>query len=337
MVLFDKVFDIFEVIYSSFKKNRNECNEDKYFFVHVPKTAGTSFRKSLAEKFVLIGDYGVDSPVTSRVVKQFVYTKPDRFMLKMQFIEGRAQWITGHAPIYRYLDFVSAKHVFTFVRNPIEQILSHYNHFAKHSTFQGTLEDFINDEKFQNVQAKTLNVLPVSLIGYVGITEKYYSSLSYIQSVYKMDFSFKQENVNTKKEIEVEQLSDDVLAKLVKFNCNDLKLYNSAIKLHEQRQLILKNGKDWTYSHILVNKNGLVTGCAYFLSSNDAVDLSIIYNSKHEFKLCADSFYGDFPKANFPRQRYIGFQINMPQYFIDFSKIKFKVRSTGQELEFVLM
>ncbi len=49
-------------------------------FVHVPKTAGTTFRVAVEQYLgagAILWDYGAESPVTSPVVRQYLYQEKD--------------------------------------------------------------------------------------------------------------------------------------------------------------------------------------------------------------------------------------------------------------------
>ena len=45
-------------IYCELGENEKSNN---FFFIHIPKTADTSFRKSLEEKYSVMADYGAES------------------------------------------------------------------------------------------------------------------------------------------------------------------------------------------------------------------------------------------------------------------------------------
>lgn len=75
------------------------------FFVHIPKTAGTSFRQG-AEKYFsserIVYDYGANSKVTSPLAKEFLHADQPDFWQFRQALDNPAM-ISGHVPITRFV------------------------------------------------------------------------------------------------------------------------------------------------------------------------------------------------------------------------------------------
>lgn len=101
----------------------------RYFFIHIPKTAGTSFRNLLysnLEERKIVSAYMGD-----RVFNDLIQN-PQKYRHKQYFI--------GHFNygLHRILGFDAKEcRYITFLRHPVERVISLYKHFARHS---GTLE-----------------------------------------------------------------------------------------------------------------------------------------------------------------------------------------------------
>jgi hypothetical protein len=81
---------------------------DMLLVVHVPKTAGTSFRQALEKYFgqsQVIRDYGPDAPATSEVVQDFLYRnekKKQKPVLIEAISNSAAKVLIGHFVLRKY-------------------------------------------------------------------------------------------------------------------------------------------------------------------------------------------------------------------------------------------
>src|SRR3546814_2939035 len=68
----------------------------------------------------------------------------------------RYRLIGGHVPAIRYLPMIPVARSFTFIRNPVDQLMSHYEHHVRNFGFQGTLEAFIKTAAAGPIATKML-------------------------------------------------------------------------------------------------------------------------------------------------------------------------------------
>ena len=74
-----------------------------FIFVHIPKTAGTSFRHSAAQSLKCVWDYGTNSPETSEIIKETVYS--NRYEAFRDYLEReKVDLIAGHFPASKYMN-----------------------------------------------------------------------------------------------------------------------------------------------------------------------------------------------------------------------------------------
>jgi hypothetical protein len=303
-------------------------------FVHIPKTAGTSFRSGVEDKCHVINDYGINSERTSEKLKEEIYVQRNPFALKVILHNEPSHWIFGHVPLQKYIDFVPVLNTVSFVRSPLEQVVSHYNHFVSHYDFKGEIDDFIKKAGVLNVQHRLLAFLPAGLIGCLGITEEYEDSLFMLNHHLQTDFSLKTANVNAAKSISADNIDISLQKLILSKNQLDVALYTEARFLFNQRLQQLKEKKPWVYACVNVNGNNVVHGCAYFADKDDAVTLIVHLNNKEFKQKKAQEFYKEYTKANFPRQRYIGFRFDLPKYVSDKDSIDVYVEETGQKINY---
>ncbi|MGR5322973.1 sulfotransferase family 2 domain-containing protein [Vibrio sp. DNB22_17_1] len=300
------------------------------FFVHIPKTAGTSFRKALEAMQPMEKDYGATACETSPLVRAHMHEEVNPYALK-QVMMASPFALTGHVHIQKYADFFDVRNIATFVREPIGQIVSHYNHFVTHNGFSGDFAKFYRSGQFCNVQARYLNGFPITLLGFTGLTEHYNDSLALINHGLELELAPLKQNIAAKTHQNKEGLPQAVSDELVKLNQQDIRLYQQALDLHHQRMALFEQGKPWAHLYAHVNPNDVLHGCAYFASGDDPVTVVVKINGEEQAMLTAQEFCGMFPKFVFPRQRYIGFSLPLAKWReAGIRELELMVSATGQ-------
>ena len=155
-------------------------------FVHLPKTAGTSFRKAAESYFKkpFALDYGDEAPETTPLVKDYFYRQDDRWAFYKALEEQGVAFVGGHFPVKRYLAGLGLKRTVLFLRDPIQRLYSEYQHFVRHKGYSKSFDHFYKASDRINTQTKTLSRIPMEAIGFLGITERYESSLQLINHTY---------------------------------------------------------------------------------------------------------------------------------------------------------
>ena len=323
LILVDKVKEV-----EGIELNNN------FFFIHIPKTAGTSFRKAIEDKYSVVADYGLKSSETHAFIKKSVYANNSPLLVKRKFQEVQNNWLTGHVPLKKYSNMVSVRHIITFVRNPIERVISHYNHSVSYQGFKGDLSAFLKRPQASNFQKNTLNALPLSLIGYIGLTDSYDQSIALINGYYGLNLDVKNTNVNGKKSIGIDAVSVELKDQISKLNKIDTECVKEAAFLHNQRIVLIQENKEWVYSHFSINHNNVLIGCAYYSHSEKPVEIDIMLNGEPIVIIVADGFYDGFTKVNFPRERYIGVRYSLTRHCEKGNKIEVFAKETGQQLTY---
>jgi hypothetical protein len=201
-------------------------------FIHVPKTAGTSFRVAAEELFQrrVLRDYGRHSPETSQEILEHIYERPDRQALLRAISAGKHRMLCGHLRFLDYADITSHESTLLFLRDPVQRVISEYHHHARLYQFRGTLTEFAELPRERNKQWKMARGLDLGRAGLIGLSEYYEESLRLLSERLGLALSRLQLNRNPSKpspgaryEVSAEQSEH-----LRRLNAKDLSLYRRA-------------------------------------------------------------------------------------------------------------
>jgi len=215
------------------------------FFLHVPKTAGQSFRKAAIDYFskestLLL--YGEDSKTTSPIANQIFYkqkelTKKEKFQeLSKEIDKKNIAFFSSHASSV-VLDNFKPQQAAIFLRNPIERLVSHYNYAIKKKHFSGSFETFIETPQYQNLYSAILQKTPLDKIRFIGLTEEYMESIKLFNHTFNV--ALKIHHINKASlfpKIKSSLLSQDLQDKITDLNQQDFILYDEAKKLYQSRK-----------------------------------------------------------------------------------------------------
>jgi len=165
--------------------------------VHLPKTAGTSFGLTLEQHFGgrLVKDYG-DLPINTPVYER------NKAALQASLCEADlsgVECIHGHFLPIKFLLLASVRRVtfVTWMRNPVDRVVSHYFFWKKHydpSTAprlhrqvveeNWSLERFCLGPELRDLYGQFLWGFPLEYFDFVGISEFYDDDLAYFAAHY---------------------------------------------------------------------------------------------------------------------------------------------------------
>lgn len=297
-------------------------------FSHIPKTAGTSFRvaltKQLGSQYVL-NDYGNEEPTTSKLVKQCIYEQGDFFGI----VKKQPKAIIGHFPIKKYIHLSDAQQVISFVREPSERVISEFKHHRRHANYSGSLLEFAKLPQNKNKMHRYLRGLPWSILGFIGISERYNSSLLLLNKQFKLDITH--DALNQSPEHQLVDVYEQQRHTLKRLNHLDYKLYQRILdnfdwrlKLDSEEAVFVHGG--WSYN----KKECLISGFAFYAQNHDAVALTLQINGNEAIQLVANQFNAEISQFHDVRCGYVGFSVSIDIDVIE--DIQCLVTQTGQTL-----
>lgn len=302
------------------------------FFVHIPKTAGTSFRTSVENYFgadAIVKNYGPGSVETSPLAAEYLLNKRDCFGFYQRLLDSRARLYSGHVHACPMAHVFPLNQIVSFIRNPVEQVVSHYNHYMRWNDYSGTFEEFVEQPKFRNLQSRLLSSLPISLVGFIGITEELDDGLRLFNSEFGVDCESEKLNVNDKKT--VQHIDDASTCLIEKQNQQDIQLYNYVTTLFRQRLEQLKAGKPWCYGAIHKRDSTIISGYACWRDNSEPVQVVLLSGGNEVAETKAVEYRAVLANFVVPRAGFIGFHFDITK-LENSQNLQVMVKSTGQLL-----
>ena len=306
------------------------------FFIHIPKTAGTSFREAAIRQWGqhrVWSDYG-DTEHTSKVVRDLVHRKSDYFGFQQHLHESRIRLLSGHAPVRYFRRIFPAAQLVTLLRDPIERTLSHYNTARTKQGYSDSFEAFCNIPEHQNVQSRYLEQLPIELIGFVGITERYAQSVAMFNRMYAQKLKVMTLNLHRESNVDTTTtLNEQGLEIATAINQQDLQLYRTALSLFETRLALEENGQTYTHAKVQKIEGRRLEGWAINMCSPETpVVVDIYHNGTVVGSRQATQYVPAMKERNAGRSGYVGFTFMFDQAPQAGDTIEVKVKASGQVL-----
>lgn len=303
------------------------------FFVHIPKTAGTSFRKSVESYFSVekvLYDYSDKSSETSPLVANIIYQDCDYFSLKQNLVENDIRFLSGHISINKYVHVFGVRDVVTFLRDPIQRLISEYFHFVRYYGYKKSFKDFYRTGQFVNRQVKMLSSVPLESIGFIGLTECYDLSINQINHKYSTDFKVSQLNTGRYDMGEKYSVSDDDILEIKELNKDDLMLYSKVVEIFNERSKLFKKGLSYVHGTIQQCSSKSITGWAWWSDSESSVDVKIFVNDKFIATVSSVKLKPGLLRLSPPRLGYVGFHYDFSETLNANDVVRCEVVGTGQ-------
>jgi hypothetical protein len=230
----------------------------RYFFLHIPKTAGTSFRHLLRIHFRQRETYP-----SQRLIRQrggYPLLKEAEAFFQEPGQAARIRLLLGHYPLLAR-DFLPERpHCMTFLRDPVERSISElYHHYTKNEHEQGrSLEEIFQRRKrsMHNSQCRMLYQDRPELLRqtpfpmtepafqqvkanlqqceFVGIAERFSDSVSLLRRTFGWGWNLPL-RLNQRAKSQLPPVSEALRKEIEQANAWDLELYEFASALFSKR------------------------------------------------------------------------------------------------------
>lgn len=304
-------------------------------FIHIPKTAGTSFRKSAEQYFkkaYVAYDYSLNSPETSSVIRENIYEKNDPLLLSDQLKKFEIKFLSGHVPASKYINILGVRDTVTFLRDPVQRIVSEYQHFVRHNNYTDDLKSFYRKPQFINRQKKMLQGIPIKSIGYLGLTEHYNDSLKGINRHFQLELPNLELNMGRKDKSACYGLDEETLKEITEINKEDILLYEESSEIFIERKRIEKEGFSYVHGDIQQTTKKFISGWAYYSSNDEPASVTILKNGTTVGQVDAKDLRPGLLWLTPPRKGYIGFHFNFDTPCKEGDEISCVIKESNQVL-----
>lgn len=216
--------------------------------LHLPKTAGTSFRGSLHERFgsSLLTDYD-DIPINRRPFERKSLALINGVTLAFDDYSG-IECIHGHFLPVKY-SMLSLRRPLTFVtwlRHPVDRVVSHYQFWKTHlppvlpplharMIREGwTLERFCLSSEMKDIYHQFLWGFPMEKFSFIGISEYYREDFAWFSKNY-LGSESPALLLNKNGKSDLPDLSTSLRKAIEAYHQKDIKLYYKALELRRKR------------------------------------------------------------------------------------------------------
>ncbi|TXS91339.1 hypothetical protein FV139_16545 [Parahaliea maris] len=232
--------------------------------VHLPKTAGTSFREALSESYGtrLYTDYN-DRPVNTPLLSLRLRTVCSAVTLPFNspVLTGSFDCVHGHFLPFKYcaLGVTASPQFITWLRDPLDRLLSHYFYWRDASLSSNfgpvwqqfrdeswSLERFCSEPVMRNLYARFLWGFPLRHFDFVGLTEHYEADLEFLGNhVLQRNLKLVRRNImsGTGKREAKDALSARFIENVRGWHSKDYRIYEQALEMRARR-IRLGSGKD---------------------------------------------------------------------------------------------
>jgi hypothetical protein len=283
-------------------------------FLHIPKTAGTSFRRAAADRFGaerILKDYGPDAAETSEILRKTVLESGDPVEIIRVARQTKAAMLTGHLNVTRYMGIFGLLNTVTLLREPVARVVSHFRHAVRHLGFEGSIMHFAEQPQFRDLQARLVARLDPALFGLVGTTERYDDFLAGLEHAWGWSLDGMKVNVGDELGKLRVSLSDAEQEKIRNWNSMDYRLYDKAQRVMSNSAYCREQGIRFEPRGGLKLERGrdVLGGWSFNLGSGEAARVTVTVNGEHRADVECASFVPGAACWKAPRHGYIGFRL----------------------------
>jgi len=235
------------MFFSSKKNNSKIKNKIELVSIHIPKTAGTSFRN------ILKNAYGEEEVIRFDISNHQEVTIEEK-VLKSKKLSKKIKVIHGHFT-YRNLTKTVALSdnvpIVTWLRDPIKRIVSNYYYLEEKiiegledvknglgilSKLQKTLIEYARVDVNCNRMSKFLKGIELEELAFVGIQEYFDEDLLYLSQLLGLtNIESLKENVTNNPRRVFNEINKEVIDEIKELNIEDIELYEKGLSLRKKR------------------------------------------------------------------------------------------------------
>jgi hypothetical protein len=282
----------------------------------------------------VFSDYGPNALETHDLVRKYFYDRRDSYGLFAHILQNSntPSSLTGHVHHARYAPLFPLMRTLTYVRQPLSRLVSEYKHFVRLKGYEGTLNEFIREKRVINMQTNYLKHVPLSAIGFIGLSEDYEAGLEMVNSTFDLALPNLNLNIAPTGQSEKISVSDEDICLFNELNKQDLITYQQASAIYKVRKEMFKEGRPYIHGQYQVDNHGVISGFAFHQDDPSPVVLFVELNGENIAEVEAKDMNEQMKQLGSPRKGYVGFRLALKHFSGADNKVIIRVRNTGQPL-----
>ena len=219
----------------------NNIENSNFFFMHIPKTGGTTFRHLLYNYYSSENVFPSQKQLRQKFSGQ--YPKGSEFINILKLSKDNYKVVCGHYPYRIVTEFINEYKTITFIRNPMDRFMSHLGHVARKSQIKDINELFdLNWKRIARVQTnffgfnnqkpnwKEVNTV-IENISFIGINEQFELSVELLNKLFELEIKVPEKSKNVANaKLSYDMLSTKNRIELIRNLGPDINLYNKCLK-----------------------------------------------------------------------------------------------------------
>lgn len=173
-------------------------------------------------------DYGAHAVETSEAVQATMYATPP-VGLKTVLDPTANTLLAGHFVADKYASQFPAADFVTFLRYPVNQVLSHFRHHVARLGFNGGLSEFCRNPSYRNLQTRFIGTVSLERFSFVGILECLALDILTLSELVRTKLSLL--HLNRLEVLPSIPITQRQIAMIEESNADDMALYASALAL----------------------------------------------------------------------------------------------------------
>jgi len=280
------------------------------FLVQIPETAGSNLRLAACRLWGsgrIVSDYGPSNRHTSKSVVELIQLEKDFHGFKTYLFEQDIALFTSRSPLRCLRRIFAASDIITFVKQPVDLVIQRYV-AAKRNGCKADLYEFAALRVHRNIQSRFLRTVPIELLGFVGLSERFGDSLALLNQQYGCNLSELTTSAAadpaTINRVTVSRVEREAIAEL---NKDDLELYATACELFDTRINLHQNATPYVHGRVHRLSNSAIQGWAVPAQSTEPCRVRLHINQECIAILPASEYLPTLKERNVSRDGYVGF------------------------------
>lgn len=316
-------------------------------FLHVPKTGGSAVRTALVracrDRRVLF-DYGAEEKQTTPALRDALYGEGrtgDGVSLRRHLDDRRGLLLIGHFHARRYWDAFHPESFVTFLRDPIDRLISEYNHYVERYGADLDLDAFVETTRYTRHVSYLFRDVDPAEFGFVGFTETFEDDLRTLSNRLGRPLAVLRENEGAYDPVLRERASDPDFRKRVRrFVATDHDLYrrlrNRYDKLRARRLAGLAEASGYR-GRVRLAAGGRIVGYAVHRNVESILEIEVLDGERVLARVRADRYRPWLRTSGRSRTGVAGFEVPLRRTLFAAGRpllpAAVRVRIAGTEVE----